>query len=526
MDSFLAEADDRFASGTIKYPGTAEARALEAEGWQPWLAELFGPYIRAGYADRHLEYWEWVWYIQRGIRPPPFIGIWPRGGGKSTSAELGTVSIGARGARAYVLYICETQDQADEHVSNVAGMLESPQIERYYPALASRRVGKYGNSKGWRREQLRTASGFNVSGIGLDVARRGAKLDEYRPDFIVIDDIDDVTDTPGATEKKVITLSKSLLPAGSVDCAVLGMQNLIHANSIFSQFVDGRADFLTDRIVSGPYQAIEGLDYRIVNGQPVITAGRPTWAGQDLERAQDQMRTWGVGAFLSESQQAVGTEGQFFTTWDETLHTCAPRPISHAWRFWASLDHGHAHPTAFYVHAETGARMVETVAEHVLMRALAAEHAEAIHTLLAELGLTVDDLEVIVAGSDVFGQKGDKHGQTIADQYREYGIPLTPANTNRVNGAAEVRRRLGDTEKGIAPTWRIWTTCPRLIERLPKLIADPQRPEDVLKVNANKHGRGGDDEYDSARYGLMYRKLPPPLSSSPGRVVTAAQLGL
>ena len=52
MDSFLAEADDRFASGTIKYPGTAEARALEAEGWQPWLAELFGPYIRAGYADR------------------------------------------------------------------------------------------------------------------------------------------------------------------------------------------------------------------------------------------------------------------------------------------------------------------------------------------------------------------------------------------------------------------------------------------------------------------------------------------
>ena len=27
---------------------------------------------------------------------------------------------------------------------------------------------------------------------------------------------------------------------------------------------------------------------------------------------------------------------------------------------------------------------------------------------------------------------------------------------------------------------------------------DPQRPDDVLKVNANKHGRGGDDEWDPA----------------------------
>lgn len=506
MDSFLAEADDRFTSGTFKNPGTAEARALEARGWEAWLAELFGPYVKAGFGDRHIAFWQWIWQISRGRRPSPFIGIWPRGGGKSTSAELGTVAVGARGARAYVLYICETQDQADEHVGNVASMLESPQIERYYPPLAARRVGKYGSSKGWRREQLRTASGFNVSGIGLDVARRGAKLDEYRPDFIVIDDIDDITDTPQTTEKKAATLAKSLLPAGSIDCAVLGMQNLIHANSIFSQFVDGRADFLTDRIVSGPYKAIEGLDYRIEAGQPVIVAGTPTWQGQDLTRAQEQMRTWGVSSFLSESQQEVGTEGQFFTTWNPVHHTCDPRPVDKGWSLWGSLDHGYSHPTAFYVHALTGDGMVETIAEHVLARALPVEHAEAIHALLASLGLTVRHLRNIVAGSDVFAQKGDKDGHTLADQYAELGLVLTEANTERINGAAELRRRLGNPAKGIPATWRIWTTCPRLIERLPKLVADPKRPEDVLKVNADKHGKGGDDEYDSARYGLMEQR--------------------
>lgn len=493
----------RDTSGTLKSPGTAEAQALEAQGWQSWLTELFGNYVRAGFADRHIDFWSWIWAMAREIRPRPFIGIWPRGGAKSTSAELATVSVGARAVRAYVLYICETQDQADEHVGNVASMLESPQIARYYPTLAERRVGKYGSSKGWRREQLRTASGFNVAGIGLDVARRGAKLDEYRPDFIVFDDIDDITDTPQTTEKKAIMLAKSLLPAGSSDCAVLGMQNLIHANSIFSQFVDGRADFLTDRIVSGPYKAIEDLQYTIANGQPVITAGRATWEGQNLERCQEQMRTWGISSFLSESQQETGSEGQFFTAWNRARHVCTPRQVDPGWRLWGSLDHGYSHPTAFYVHAQTDDGMIETIAELVMVRELPAAIAPAIHKLLADLGLTIRHLRNVVAGSDVFAQKGDKDGLTIADQYAEFGILLSEANTERVNGAAEMRRRLGDERRGIAATWQIWETCPRLIALIPKLVADPKRTEDVLKVDADKHGKNGDDEYDSARYGLQ-----------------------
>lgn len=482
---------------------TPAATTLEASGWQDWVTALFPSHVRAGFAARHIKLWSWAWAIERGERPRPFIGIWPRGGGKSTTAELVTVAIGARAVRSYVLYICETQDQADEHVSTIANLLESDQIAAHYPQLAERRVGKYGASKGWRREQLRTASGFNVAGIGLDAARRGAKLDEYRPDFIIIDDVDDQDDTPLTTEKKQNTLTKSLLPAGSVDCAILGIQNLVHAHSLFSRMVDGRADFLTDRQVDGPYSAIEGMQYEIVNDQPIITDGEPTWTGQDKATCEGQMRTWGVAAFLSESQQEVGREGRFFRTWDYELHTCAPRVVDPGWVFWASFDHGHAHPAAFYVHALTGDGMLETIAEHVLARALPKEHAEDIHKLLAELGIPVERLRVIAAGSDVFAQKGDKDGLTIADQYAEYGIILSEANTERVNGAAEMRNRLGDIAKGLQPTWRIWRTCLRLIACLPRLVADPRRPEDVLKMNADRNGQGGDDEYDAARYGLM-----------------------
>jgi hypothetical protein len=48
-----------------------------------------------------------------------------------------------------------------------------------------RELNKYGSSKGWRRNQIRTSDGFKVDAIGLDTAARGFKIDEDRPDFIV-----------------------------------------------------------------------------------------------------------------------------------------------------------------------------------------------------------------------------------------------------------------------------------------------------------------------------------------------------
>ena len=40
----------------------------------------------------------------------------------------------------------------------------------------------------------------------------------------------------------------------------------------------------------------------------------------------------------------------------------------------------------------------------------------------------------------------------------------------------------------------------RLLECLPTLQHDPNRPEDVLKVDADEDGVGGDDAADAMRY--------------------------
>jgi phage terminase large subunit len=42
--------------------------------------------------------------------------------------------------------------------------------------------------------------------------------------------------------------------------------------------------------------------------------------------------------------------------------------------------------------------------------------------------------------------------------------------------------------------------CGRLQETLPALQHDPNRPEDVLKVDADEDGAGGDDAADTLRY--------------------------
>jgi len=287
-----------------EWGGDDDRQALEAD-WETWLATLFPGEITAAFGAHHVAFWLWLWSIEAGKRPDPFVAVWSRGGGKSSTAEMAVVALGSRRIRRYGLYISASQDQADDHVANVAALLESTELERRYPEMASRMVGKYGASKGWRRNRLRTAAGFSIDAMGLDSAARGIKLEDARPDFLVIDDIDKETDSPAATERKIKILTRGVLPAGSADCATLAIQNLVHEDSVFAQLVDGRAEFLASRIVSGPVKALDGMAHEQREGRTVIVAGSPTWEGQNLARCQEQVDDWGISAFLGEAQHDV-----------------------------------------------------------------------------------------------------------------------------------------------------------------------------------------------------------------------------
>lgn len=284
----------------------AERREQIETSWRLWLAEMFPRSITRDFAPYHAEYWNWVWSLTPDRRARPFVAIWPRGAGKSMSAELACAAVAARRTRHYALYVCETQEQADDHVQNVASLLESPNYADTYPLAASRKVSKYGTSKGWRRNRLRTASGFTIDAIGLDTAARGVRLEESRPDLLIFDDLDGKLDSPATTAKKITTLTNTLIPARAQSGAVLAVQNLVIPDGIFGRLADGRADFLADRIVSGPHPALVGMTVEQVDGKWRITGGRPTWPqGMGLDACQADMNEMGLTAFRSEKQNEV-----------------------------------------------------------------------------------------------------------------------------------------------------------------------------------------------------------------------------
>lgn len=77
----------------------------------------------------------------------------------------------------------------------------------------------------------------------------------------------------------------------------------------------------------------------------------------------------------------------------------------------------------------------------------------------------------------------------------------------RVKGWAEILQRLGDVEAGVTPRLFIHQRCGRLVETLPSLQYDPNRPEDVLKVDADDDSHGGDDSADALRYLVATKPL-------------------
>jgi hypothetical protein len=282
---------------------------LAPDDWQEWCQTLFPKYFSAPFAQRHIELWQWFESITLDNYVKAFLAFWGRGGAKSTNAEAGAVRLGATERRKYILYVSSTQEKADTHVANIAGMIEKDQFGKYYHKMSMRAKGKFGNIKGWRREHLQAANGFSVDAFGLDSGLRGIKIDEQRPDVIILDDIDEKFESPKVTLKKMQVITDTVLPSGSKNCAVLFIQNMISADSIASRLEDMRADFLRDRILSGPFPAIDNFDYELQDHLFIITGGTPTWAGQDLETAQAQINLWGISAFRREAQHEVDLQG-------------------------------------------------------------------------------------------------------------------------------------------------------------------------------------------------------------------------
>ncbi len=195
--------------------------------------------------------------------------------------------------------------------------------------------------------------------------------------------------------------------------------------------------------------------------------------------------------------------GQFFTTLRREAHVISSFDDKRAVEWFAAMDYGFTHYTVVLLGCRDGDGNIFVVDEHAERMWLPQRHAPAIVAMLARRQISnrrleISDLKRFVAGADVFSKQSD--GSTVASQYAKLGISLKVANTERVSGWAEVLHRLGDPANNVPARLFLHERCARLIECLPALQHDPNRPEDVLKVDADEDGVGGDDAADCLRY--------------------------
>ena len=314
--------------------GNPDARKLEAHGWQTWLRTLGPATFTGSFAQFHCEFWGWYWRITQKRQAGEsltgeewaFLAIWARGNGKSANVEWAAICEGALLSQGYVLYVSGTRELAEGHVASIRERIESSQIARYYPHLASPKVGRHGNQYGWRQDFLITAGGWAIRPLGLREGVRGGRVGDLRPTLIILDDVDDHADSPVVVQTKLDTIARSIIPAGTTGTIVLGAQNLIHRNSVFNQIVTRKSGILSDRIVSGPHPAFR--DVEITHEQTpegpraVIVRAEPVWDDLDITAAQKFLSGSGPEAFLAEYQHdfTASEQGRVLKEYDEAVH--------------------------------------------------------------------------------------------------------------------------------------------------------------------------------------------------------------
>jgi len=524
----LLEAMDARLKDIIDTGDYNSGRAYSINGaeldYQKWLKTYAPHAASSSLGEHHKRAWEWAENITQGEPPPALIECWFRGGGKSTTMELISARIAVKGSRRFLLYVCSTQEAADRHVTDIATTMERCGIERA--------MNRYGFSKGWNASKLRTANGFNVLAFGLDTGARGVKLDHLRPDFIILDDIDELDDSVTRVDKKIATITQTILPAKSNDCAIVFVQNRIHANSVMSQVLSGELDMLQNRVQSPIVPAVLDLRYEPVEKEDgrmgyKITGGTASWEHKSLEVCQREIDDYGLISFLRECQHDVGVGGRFFPEFKQhdekgnPWHVVDVVDIKPWWRVWASHDFGTNSPCAFLLYASDDVENIYVIGEVYKNGMVSSQQADAALELLRarEMAAPVDKdipggmwntkLEAIAFdwGNTFPPEKYDQRiGEYPVEVWWRKGLPAVRAVKDRKAGWRRLKEWLASsrmTDGVVTPRFRILrNSCPNLIRELEAAMADPKDPEDL------DNGTKSDHALDSCRYGVMWREYP------------------
>jgi hypothetical protein len=286
-------------------------------------------------------------YIALGLPIPPqfhiedreyvILLILGRGLAKSSTLEASSVVRGAILDGGYCLYVCEAQDQADEHIGNCKILINHPEsrLAEFYPGMTIHEGAIVGGIKTKDRTDLFvTGNGWICRAKGLNAKLRGIRIGNKRPDDINGDDFDSEDDSLSVSRKKLKKLTSAVIPTQARRHVTIKFgQNLILETGVMNMIYTGKTDALAERTIIGVTNTFvkfeEGVDYISYIDEndgrlrhKIQDCAVSTWKGVRLSDAQKFLNDSGLETFLAEYMNRFDhlKQGKVIHAYNEERH--------------------------------------------------------------------------------------------------------------------------------------------------------------------------------------------------------------
>lgn len=489
--SIAAETEAKITGYVGKF--YADAKALEDAGWREWLCAIAPESFTSPFSAEHIEFWDLFWSILLRLRDGEEIPEYERnimlpfgrGNGKSTNAEAAAIAMGAILGAEFVLYLCDTQLLAEEHLASIKMILDGAPIARWYPQMGKPKVLKSGSRQKYAQDAIVCENGFAVAARGILGNVRGSRVGNRRFGLVIMDDVDSLTDSLAVIEKKKRIIAHSVFGAMSAKGLTLFVQNPITKHSVASQILNRMTDILSRRTIigGGPIKSFTDLELgeeELETGDivPTIIRATPRWEHFSITDAKNFLSKSGKEAFLAEYQHEFDEhKGMVVSAYDEAAQVITwsmferefgVRYIPQHWKAGCALDVGfsdgaHPHYSAWVFVAVAAANTRMPGAQFVyrsrffkgtsiddqaqaILRDVGPQASQATgYVEFAPRGLnTSDPAEIKAMEGQTFGQGIIKHWQIsheatgVQMTLWKYGFPFTKTrHSGKTDGIAQ-----------------------------------------------------------------------------------------
>ncbi|HVX58447.1 MAG TPA: phage terminase large subunit [Candidatus Saccharimonadales bacterium] len=162
----------------------------------------------------------------------------------------------------YIVIVSQTQNQAQQHLKNIAGELESNELLRkdFWPYEAEE------NESGVSSIAL-PKFGAKIIAISREQGVRGLRHGPHRPDLIIADDVEDSNSvkTKEGRAKTYDWFTGELLPLGTEHTKFITVGNLLHDDSLLMRLKAG----IANKTRNGRFMEF-----------PIVVDDKPLWAAR------------------------------------------------------------------------------------------------------------------------------------------------------------------------------------------------------------------------------------------------------